>query len=79
MTDEARQKLAEINAFLNPPVDELLPLPPQANRDALNSDQQKVLFSNWCDFIYSRDPQTWTPDEKAAIHVAAMRALKEPR
>lgn len=75
--DEQNQLRADLAAFLNPkPAEEPLPLPAAANRAALNTAQQEVLFENWVASIYARPSPTWTPEETAVIRTATMRALR---
>jgi hypothetical protein len=77
MTDETRQKWAEINAVLNPPPStEVVPLPAQANRAAMTPESQETAFEHWVEFINAKPTQTWKPDEVAAIRFAARRALR---
>jgi hypothetical protein len=52
-----------------------VPLPPAANRETLNPEQQEGLFQNWVSYIYARPSNTWTEEEKAVIRVAISRAL----
>jgi len=71
------EKIAAINNVLQgPQVQTQLPLPAAANRAALTPEQQEAVFENWVSFIYSQPTQTWTPDEVAAVRVAAIRALR---
>ncbi len=54
-----------------------LPLPPAANRAALSPEQQLELFNEWTSWINSRPQNTWTSEEKNAIRVASVKALKD--
>lgn len=45
-----------------------------ANPAALSSQDRERIFDNWCTHIYSRDPMTWSSEEKAVIWHAIGRA-----
>lgn len=76
--DKTRQQLAEgISEVLNPPqVGAALPVPDNAP-PGLTPEQRQTLHDNWIEHIYSRRPETWKPQERAAVRAACTRALKD--
>ena len=75
--DEKTQLRTDVSAYFQPaqPGQEL-PLPAAAPRATMTPAQIETAFENWTEHINSRPAQTWTPEERAAIRVAATRALR---
>ena len=66
----------ELNEYFQP-AQRPLPMPAGAPQ-GLSEAQKDNLFNNWTNYINSRDPATWTIEEKQVIRIACLRALKEP-
>jgi hypothetical protein len=78
MTDNDKETLrADIATYMQStqPNPEMVPLPAQANRAAMTPAQIEEAHSNWVDWIYARAPQTWQPDEIAAVRFTARRVI----
>lgn len=73
--DEKTALRTEALAVLHPRVEEVIPLPAQTNRAAMTPAQIEEAHSNWVDWIYARAPQTWQPDEIAAVRFTARRVI----
>ena len=75
-TQQLRDELTAYNRAEQANAEEAIPLPAGTPRAAMTLDDQERAFSNWQDFIMSKNPKTWDEAERNAIRVASRRALR---